>query len=93
MLLAAAEALPRMLRPADLARGDIYPRVKDIRKVSAHVAAAVIRAAHTLEGGCRNEEARALLAQGASDDDLAAWAESRMYSPRYCPLVVAHGGK
>lgn len=34
-----------MLTPEDHARGVIYPRVGDIRKISAHIAAAVMRMA------------------------------------------------
>lgn len=89
MLCAAAEALPRMLSPDQLARGEIFPRIADIRKVSACVAAAVVRAA-AAESGCRNAEALDLLAQGTSDGGLAAWAFGKMYSPAYVPLVCSN---
>jgi malate dehydrogenase (decarboxylating) len=86
MLQAAAEALPRMLTLDDLSSGYIYPRVRDIRAVSAHVAAAVIRAAHA-EGRVHSKEARTLLASGIDDATLTAWAVSKMFNPSYVPLV------
>jgi len=45
MLNAAAEAIPKILTPEALSQGDIYPRIADIRKVSAVVASAVIKQA------------------------------------------------
>jgi malic enzyme len=75
-----------MLTLDDLSRGCIYPRVRDIRAVSAHVAAAVIRAADA-EGRVHSAEARALLASGVDDAALAAWSVSKMFTPSYVPLV------
>jgi malate dehydrogenase (decarboxylating) len=86
MLQAAAEALPRMLTPEVLAQGVIYPRVRDIRAVSATVAVAVMRAAHA-EGHTRNKEARRLMLLGRSDDELRDWAMTKMFKPSYVPLV------
>ena len=45
MLAYAAEALPTMLDPADIERGEIYPKISDIREISITVAAAVMKAA------------------------------------------------
>lgn len=87
MLQAAAEALPKLLSPSDLADSRIFPRIPDIRKVSTYVAAAVVRAA-SLGGLVRNREARALLAAGVSDAELRDWAASHMYTPSYEPLVI-----
>jgi len=87
MLQAAAEALPKLLSAADLADSRIFPRIKDIRRVSAYVAAAVVRAA-SVGGLVRNREARALLATGVSDAELRDWAASHMFTPSYEPLVI-----
>ena len=86
MLQAAAEALPRMLTPEALAQGVIYPRVRDIRAVSATVAVAVMRAAHA-EGHARNKEARRHIETGKSDEALRDWAMTKMFKPAYVPLV------
>lgn len=86
MLQSAAEALPRMLTPDALAQGIIYPRVRDIRAVSATVAVAVMRAAYA-EGHARNKEARRLIEKGSSDEALRDWAITKMFAPSYVPLV------
>ena len=85
MLQAAADALPRMLSADDLAQGCIFPRVRDIRAVSATVAAAVIRVA-AAEGHVRSEAAKKVL--DADDDEaLRSWVTARMFNPTYVPLV------
>lgn len=86
MLIAAAEALPKLLSEADLAVGCIYPRVANIRSVSAHVASAVVLAAWK-EENVRSHEARRFLAQSPSDEELHAWVARAMYDPAYVPLV------
>ena len=86
MLQAAAESLPQMLTPEALAEGAIFPRVRDIRSVSATVAAAVMRAAHE-EGHARNKEARRLIDKAKGNDALRDWALTKMFNPAYVPLV------
>lgn len=92
MLQAAAEALPAAARAEDLATGSIFPHVSDIRAVSSHVAAAVIREAFTEGLAGETEvalETKALFDSGASNEALAAFALSSMFVPRYVPLVAA----
>lgn len=88
MLTAAAEALPKLLTPKDLEACCIYPRVADIRRVSAHVAVAVIRAAQA-DGVLQDPDARRRLQSGADDEALREWVTSEMYTPAYVPLVVS----
>ncbi len=87
MLIAAAEALPKLLTATDLEAARIYPRVCDIRSVSAHVAAAVMRAA-AADGAVRAPEAKRMLQPDVSDEELRAWVVSKMYWPAYVPLVT-----
>ena len=86
MLIAAAEALPKLLSADDLKAGSIYPRVAQIRSVSAHVASAVIMAAWK-EERVRSPEARRFLLACPTDEELHAWVTKAMYEPRYVPLV------
>lgn len=90
MLIAAAEALPRLLSEHDLEVGCIYPRVKDIRSVSAHVASAVIRAAWK-EDRVTSHKAKRFLQSDPSDAELHAWVTSAMYTPRYGAARAAAG--
>ena len=74
-----------MLSADDLAQGVIFPRVRDIRAVSATVAAAVIRAA-AAEGHVRHEAAKKVL-EADDEEALRSWVMSRMFNPTYVPLV------
>ena len=47
MLNAAAEAIPKILSEEALARGEIYPRINQIRDISVKVASAVMKIACT----------------------------------------------
>jgi len=84
MLTAAAEALPPLIDPADLADGAVYPRLSRVRQVSMRVAAAVMRQAAD-DGTLRSE--RAAKALDAGGDALEAHITRRMYQPMYTPIV------
>nr|BAZ95850.1 NADP-dependent malic enzyme gene [Flaveria brownii] len=72
-LLAAAEALASQVAEEDYAKGIIYPRFKNIRKISATIAAKV--AARAYEFGLASNLPR--------PSNLVKFAESCMYSPKY----------
>jgi malate dehydrogenase (decarboxylating) len=85
MLVAATESLPDMIKEDDSAVGHTYPRLDSIRDVSCHVAAAVIKQAHS-ENQIAN--AHCLRAVRKSDAELVKYIKSRMYEPNYDrPLV------
>ena len=71
MFLAAADALARLLTPAELATGAVYPGITRLREASVVVAEAVVRA-----GPPAGEAAT----PGA---DLAATIRAWQYQPRY----------
>lgn len=73
MLLAASEALAEQVTKEHLDQGLIYPPFRNIRKISAHIAARV--AAKSYELGLATYLPRPA--------DLVAFAESCMYSPTY----------
>ncbi|HTP46218.1 MAG TPA: NAD-dependent malic enzyme [Casimicrobiaceae bacterium] len=78
MFMAAARTLAEQVTTQDLEQGSLYPPLKDIREVSAHIAAAVAGVAY-----------RRGLAQEPQPADLLAYARSRMYQPRYADYVAA----
>ncbi|HEX7271459.1 MAG TPA: NAD-dependent malic enzyme [Casimicrobiaceae bacterium] len=78
MFMAAARTLAEQVTAQDLEQGSLYPPLKDIREVSAHIAAAVAGVAY-----------RRGLAQEPQPADLLAHARSRMYQPRYADYVAA----
>jgi malate dehydrogenase (oxaloacetate-decarboxylating) len=57
MFLAAGEALAREVTAEDLAEGSLYPRVRDLRAVTARVAEAVVREAREACVGLPYEDA------------------------------------
>lgn len=73
VLLVAAEALSSQVTQKHLDEGLIYPPFKNIRKVSAHIAAAVADKAYKL----------GLATRLPKPENLLAYAESCMYSPLY----------
>ncbi|KAI4386994.1 hypothetical protein MLD38_004863 [Melastoma candidum] len=73
MLLAAAEALAEEVTQRNFDKGLIYPPFKNIRKISAHIAADVAAKAYELGLATRLPQPR----------DLVKHAESCMYSPGY----------
>jgi malate dehydrogenase (oxaloacetate-decarboxylating)(NADP+) len=72
MFMAAARALADEVTHADLEQGSLFPPLKGIREVSAHIAAAVAQVAYR-EG----------LAQTPRPTHLLAFMRTQMYEPRY----------
>ena len=75
--MAAAHTLAERVTEDDLRQGSLYPPLKSIRDVSAHIAAAVAAVAY-----------RRGLARGAEPADLLGFVKSKMYEPCY-PKYVA----
>jgi malate dehydrogenase (oxaloacetate-decarboxylating)(NADP+) len=72
MFMAAAHTLAEQVSADDLQQGSLYPPLKNIRDVSAHIAAAVAAVAY-----------RRGLSRGSEPADLPGFVRSRMYEPRY----------
>ena len=77
MFMAAAHTLADQVTEDDLRQGSLYPPLKNIRDVSAHIAAATAAVAY-----------RQGVASGAEPADLLAFMKSRMYEPRYATYVA-----
>ncbi|XP_028778961.1 NADP-dependent malic enzyme [Neltuma alba] len=73
LLLAASEALASQVREEHFDKGLIYPPFKDIRKISAHIAAKVAAKSYELGLATRLPQPK----------DLVKFAESCMYTPAY----------
>jgi len=73
MLMAAAEALPSLITPEELAQGRVFPDLRNIRDISLHIAMEVIKAAAD-EGLVANPSA--LRAMGKGDKALRRYASS-----------------
>ncbi|RHY56568.1 hypothetical protein DYB30_005876 [Aphanomyces astaci] len=80
MLYVAAQALATCMTPEEIAKGQVFPSVKQIRKVSLKVATAVVQ--------CAVDDGLALsppvLRKGANLEEFVA---SKMYLPIYRALV------
>ena len=72
MFMSAARTLADLVTKADLDQGSLYPALRRIREVSAHIAAEVARIAY--QRG---------LAVGATPNDVLGYVTSQMYEPRY----------
>ncbi|KAL3747397.1 hypothetical protein ACJRO7_016216 [Eucalyptus globulus] len=72
-LLAASEALASQVSPEDVEKGLIYPPLRNIREISAQVAANVAKVAYDL----------GLATRLPRPGNLVEYAESCMYSPVY----------
>ena len=72
MFLAAARALADQVSTTDLDAGRVYPRLKEIRKVSVSIAAAVVKTAR-----------RQNLAAREMPEDLDPYIRSMMFDPQY----------
>ena len=77
MFMAAARTLADQVTPADLAQGSLFPPLKDVRDVSAQIAAAVVGVAFR-EG----------LARVPAPSDPLAFVKSQMYDPKYATYVA-----
>lgn len=73
MFHAAAEAAAEFVAESDLGQGSLLPPLGDIQRVSAHIAAAVVRLAR----------AEGLASATDIPADLEEWVLSRMYRPVY----------
>ncbi|XWS11988.1 hypothetical protein CRYUN_Cryun37aG0052000 [Craigia yunnanensis] len=73
MLLAASEALAAQVTQENFDKGLIYPPFKNIRKISAHIAANVAAKAYELGLATRQPQPK----------DLVKYAENCMYGPAY----------
>jgi malate dehydrogenase (oxaloacetate-decarboxylating)(NADP+) len=78
MFMAAAHALANMVTAQDLRQGSLYPPLKDIREVSARIAAAVATVAWNRG-----------LAAGSRPADVLAHVKARMYEPSYPRYATA----
>jgi malate dehydrogenase (oxaloacetate-decarboxylating) len=76
LFAAASAALAERVTAEDLGFGSVYPRVSELRHVTAHVAAAVVKAARD-EG----------LGRGFADEEILPAVEAAMWEPRYPKLV------
>ncbi len=78
LMLTAAHVLADLVSDARLARGAVYPEVSELRRVSAHIAAAVVRKARDLSIGRRIE-----------DHEVEPLVAHSMWFPEY-PEYVTH---
>eukprot|EP00879_Flechtneria_rotunda_P024431 GHRR01025900.1.p2 GENE.GHRR01025900.1~~GHRR01025900.1.p2 ORF type:complete len:104 (+),score=40.41 GHRR01025900.1:925-1236(+) len=79
MLMATAETLPKLIGDEDVQAGLVYPRLQDIRALSAEIAAEVIKVA-ALEGHV-GKVARRQLDKGPHY--LLQWIKAKMFHPQY----------
>ena len=77
MFYAAAKAMSEMVSESDLQMGRVVPRVRDIRKVSAHVAAAAATAAI----------AEGIVTKMPPAGNLVNFMTKHMYNPQYVPVI------
>jgi malate dehydrogenase (oxaloacetate-decarboxylating)(NADP+) len=77
MFMVAAHTLAEQVSEDDLRQGSLYPPLKNIRDVSAHIAAAVAAVAY-----------RRGLTRGPESADWLAFMKSRMYEPRYATYLT-----
>ncbi len=77
MFAAAADQLASEVSPRDLASGSIFPPINDIRRVTARIAEAVVRAA-LAEGVAR---------RAIDEAQVPAAVAAAMWEPVYLPMV------
>jgi malate dehydrogenase (oxaloacetate-decarboxylating)(NADP+) len=77
MFLAAAKTLAGLVREENLVAGLIYPSLRRIREVSAHIATAVAEVAYEQN-----------LATLPRPKNLLAFVQSQMYQPVYRDYAV-----
>jgi len=78
MFAAAAEQLAACVSAEDLAEGSLFPRVREMRRVSALIAEAVVRTARE-EG----------VGRPIPDADIKTAVVAAMWEPSYLPIVAA----
>jgi malate dehydrogenase (decarboxylating) len=77
MLITAARMLAAYVTEEEIAKGMIYPSLEQIRVISAHVAAGVIRQA-SKEGLCSND-----FPVDVSHAEMVKIVQNHMYYPEY----------
>ena len=77
MFAAAAKALADEVKPSDLASGSLFPSTSEIRRVSASVAAAVVKVAR--DSG---------LGKAIPDAEIPKAVAAAMWNPAYLPTVA-----
>uniref|UniRef100_A0A061RS61 Malate oxidoreductase n=1 Tax=Tetraselmis sp. GSL018 TaxID=582737 RepID=A0A061RS61_9CHLO len=88
MLMAAAEAIPEQLTAEDIARGRVYPKLHNIREISANIAVRVMQAAY--EDGHLYGKAKRRLEAG--EVELKRFILDMMFDPKYKDLVYRDPG-
>ena len=83
MILGAAYALDEQVGERHFEKGLVYPEIREMREVSVHVAARVIR--HAVEEGLAQDER----VQGLDVAALLDYVRGRFWEPRYLPYVRA----
>jgi malate dehydrogenase (oxaloacetate-decarboxylating) len=78
LFAAAARALAGEVHDEDLAAGSLFPPVRDIRRVTARVAEAVVRQARD-EG----------LGRAIAEDRVQGTVRAAMWDPAYLPMDAA----
>jgi malate dehydrogenase (oxaloacetate-decarboxylating) len=78
MFAAAADALAAEVTEEDIAAGALLPNVRDLRRVTARVAAAVLR-----------EAGRSGVGRRVPDEAIAGAVAAGMWEPRYPVMVPA----
>ncbi len=78
MFAAAADRLADEVRADDLAEGSLFPPIRDLRRVTASVAEAVVRQAR--EDG---------VGRALADDEIPAAVQRAIWEPRYPALDPA----
>ncbi len=77
MFMAAAHVLAELVTKQDLDQGSLYPPLRSIRDVSAHIAAAVAAVAY-----------RDGFPRAPKPEDMIAAMKSQMYNPEYADYVA-----
>ncbi|KAK3244915.1 hypothetical protein CYMTET_45497 [Cymbomonas tetramitiformis] len=90
MLMAAAEAVPDLLTEEDLEQNRVYPSLRKIRKISAHVAYKVMEQA--VKDGHYSDNRTLFLYQTASEQRFRKYIEDMMYVPSYNECVYMPPG-
>jgi malate dehydrogenase (oxaloacetate-decarboxylating) len=81
MFRAAASCLAAQVAQEDLAAGALYPRVRELRRVSTRIAEAVVREARDSR-----------LGRPLDDGQIQSAVAAAQWVPRYLPLQAAQGG-
>ena len=76
MFMGSAHTLASLTTESDLAQGSLYPALKRVREVSAHIAAGLAKTAH-----------RRGIAGTPEPEDAHAHATASMYYPHYRSYV------